>query len=75
MTLGKTDKNWPYNGSIEVATKFGNTLNTTTDVDGVVFDSENKVYTTPAYMREDAKPHEVFEGIDNMVKMIAKSLK
>jgi enhancing lycopene biosynthesis protein 2 len=40
-----------------------------------VIDSDNKVYTTPAYMREDAKPHEVFEGIDNMVKMIAKALK
>jgi enhancing lycopene biosynthesis protein 2 len=75
LTLGKTDKSWPYNGSIDVATKFGNTLNTSIDVDGVCIDSPNKVYTTPAYMREDAKPHEVFEGIDNMVKMIAKAIK
>lgn len=68
LTLGKTDKNWPYNGSIEVATKFGNTLNTNIDIDGVCVDPANKVYTTPAYMKEDAKPHEVFEGIDNMVR-------
>ncbi len=72
LTLGKTGTNWPYNGSIDVATKFGNTLSTNIDVEGVCVDTANKVYTTPAYMREDAKPNEVFEGIDNMVKLIAK---
>ena len=72
LTLGKTGTNWPYNGSIEVATKFGNTLSTNIDVEGVCVDTANKIYTTPAYMREDAKPNEVFEGMDNMVKLIAK---
>jgi hypothetical protein len=26
-------------------------------------------------MKDDAKPHEVFEGIDNMVREIAKKIK
>jgi len=75
LTLGKTDKNWPYNGSIDVASKFGNNLEKTIDVEGICVDMTHKVYTTPAYMKEDAKPHEVFEGIDNMIRQIAKQCK
>ena len=75
LTLGKTDKNWPYNSSIDVASKFGNNLEKTIDVEGICVDMTHKVYTTPAYMKEDAKPHEVFEGIDNMIRQIAKQCK
>jgi enhancing lycopene biosynthesis protein 2 len=49
-------------------------MNEKTNIDGVCYDEANNIYTTPAYMKEDAKPHEVFEGIDNMVKQIAKAL-
>jgi enhancing lycopene biosynthesis protein 2 len=38
-------------------------------------DKENNIFSTPAYMKDDAKPHEVFEGIDNMVREIAKKIK
>ena len=46
-----------------------------TKTDEVCVDGKNKIYTTSAYMRETAKPHEVYEGIEKMVKEIAKSLK
>jgi enhancing lycopene biosynthesis protein 2 len=75
LTLGQKGEKWPYNGSIDVASGFGNTLNDKINIDGVCVDENNKIYSTPAYMKEDAKPHEVFEGIDNMVKHIAKALK
>ncbi len=32
-------------------------------VDDYITDRESKIVTTPAYMYEDAKPHEVFKGI------------
>jgi enhancing lycopene biosynthesis protein 2 len=43
-------------------------MDTSVDINGVCVDEANKIFTTPAYMKEDAKPHEVFEGIDNMVR-------
>jgi enhancing lycopene biosynthesis protein 2 len=33
-----------------------------------ITDRENKVITTPAYMFDDAKPHELFKGISGMAK-------
>ncbi len=35
-------------------------------VDDYITDRETKVVTTPAYMYDDAKPHEVFKGIFGM---------
>jgi enhancing lycopene biosynthesis protein 2 len=37
-------------------------------------DRKNKLFTTPAYMYGSAKPHEVFEGIDNMVNSFVGEL-
>ena len=37
-------------------------------VDDYVTDRECKVITTPAYMFDEAKPHEVFKGISGLVK-------
>jgi hypothetical protein len=33
------------------------------------------IFTTPAYMNGDAKPHEVYEGIQKLVKEISKHCK
>ena len=41
------------------------------EVTDYVTDRENKVITTPAYMY-DAKPHEVFTGIRNMLKELVE---
>lgn len=37
-------------------------------VDDYVTDRECKVITTPAYMYDEAKPHQVFKGISGLVK-------
>jgi len=37
-------------------------------------DSKNKIFTTPAYMYDEAKLHEVFAGIQGMVQAIVQSL-
>ena len=50
-------------------------MNEKIDIDAVCVDEKNKIYSTPAYMREDIKPHEVFEGIDKMVRQIGRALK
>ncbi len=34
----------------------------------VTIDKENKVVTSPAYMKGDASPAEVYEGIGKMVE-------
>lgn len=38
------------------------------NIDEVSVDKQNKVVTTPAYMKGDAKASEVFDGIGKMVK-------
>ena len=74
LTLGSKGDKWPYNGSIDVAEGFGNTL-VEKQLSEVCIDEAHKVYSTPAYMRDDAKPHEIYEGIEAMVKAIARSFK
>lgn len=56
MTLGCRGENWPYNGSIDAATSFGNEL-VELDVNAVCLDEKNKIVTAPAYMKGNAKPH------------------
>ncbi|CAI2378253.1 unnamed protein product [Moneuplotes crassus] len=71
ITLGSKGANFPYEGSIEVAEGFGNTLELR-DVNEMTIDNGAKnsyLVTTPAYMK-DAAPHEVFEGISNMVATV-----
>lgn len=41
-------------------------------VDDYVTDRENKVITTPAYMYDEARPHEVFKGISGLVKELVE---
>ena len=74
LTLGKKGEAWPYNGSIDVAKGFGNNMQEK-GVNEVCIDAKNKVYSTPCYMKGDAKPHEVFEGISRLVKEVGKALK
>lgn len=38
----------------------------------VMFDDKNRLYSTPAYMFDEAKPHQVFEGIGRMVELMLK---
>ena len=40
----------------------------TCPVDDYISDRENKIITTPAYMYDEARPHEVFSGIRGAVK-------
>lgn len=41
-------------------------------VQDYVSDREHKLVTTPAYMYDDAKPHEVFQGISAMVQELVE---
>ncbi len=41
-------------------------------VDDYISDRETKVVTTPAYMYENAKPHEVFKGISAMANELVE---
>ena len=64
ITLGKSSgENWPYAGSIEAAKSFG-VKHHECDIDGVCVDKANNLVTVPAYMKGDAKPHEVFDNMD-----------
>ena len=74
LTLGQKGDQWPHSGSIDVAKDFGNNVEEK-NITEVSIDEKNKVYSTPAYMKEDAKAHEVFESIDNMVRAIARTFK
>ena len=44
------------------------------NVDTVVKDETNKIYSNPSYMKGDATPHEIQIGISNLVSEIAKDL-
>lgn len=41
-------------------------------VDDYVTDRETKIITTPAYMYDSAKPHEVFKGISGLAKELVE---
>lgn len=71
LTLGmrKSPEQWPFNGAIAAAESLGNTL-VEKDVDAVHVDRQNKVVSTPAYMKGTAAPHEVFDGIGALIKEV-----
>ena len=74
LTLGgSSGKDWPHGGSVDIARKWGNEM-VEADVTDVVYDSANKIFTTPAYMKGTASPFEIYTGIDNMVKQLRESL-
>ncbi len=56
-----------------MAQKLGNELKEKY-TDEICFDEKNLVFSTSAYMKETARPHEVFEGIERMVREISKKL-
>ena len=57
-----------------VAEKFGNTLEKLA-VGKTCIDNENKIITTPAYMKSTAKPDEIYQGIENMIQDTLKQIK
>lgn len=71
LTLGKkrSDPSWPYSSTITLADSFGNKL-VEKDVDDIHVDATALIVTTPGYMKGTAKPHEVFDGVGKMVKMV-----
>jgi enhancing lycopene biosynthesis protein 2 len=74
LTLGKRGESWPYAGSLDAASGMGNKIEEK-DVEEVCIDKTNKIITAPAYMKGDAKPNEVYNSIDSLVKEISKMLK
>ena len=56
LTLGSRGDAWPYNGSIDAATSFGNEL-VDMDINAICVDETNRVVTAPAYMKGTAQPH------------------
>lgn len=74
LTLGCRGDNWPYNGSIDAAKSFGNEL-VEVDLNGICYDEQNKVTTSPAYMRGDAKPHQIFDSVKLMVEKVSREIR
>lgn len=74
MTLGCRGDEWPYNGSIDAASSFGNEM-VECDLDKVVHDAENKIVTAPAYMKDTATPGAVYESVKAMVDKVAHELR
>ena len=69
ITLGRSEGDaWPFAGSIGAAESFG-TKTVERTVGEVCVDAENKLVTVPAYMKGDARPHEV---VDDMSKLVAR---
>lgn len=76
MTLGAkgSEEDWPYQGSIDAASSFGNEM-VESDIDGAVHDEKNKIVTAPAYMKGTASPAEVYENVKKMVDAVAQQLR
>jgi len=62
-------------GTDQPASDAAATLGATPIAKGVTevqFDDKNRLYSTPAYMHADAKPHQVYEGIGRMLDLLLK---
>jgi len=62
-------------GSDQTASDAAATLGATPIAKGVTeiqFDDKNRLYSTPAYMHADARPHQVYEGIGKMIDLMLK---
>jgi enhancing lycopene biosynthesis protein 2 len=73
MTLGGRGDDWPYNGSIDAASSFGNEL-VESDLDGIVIDEVNNLVTAPAYMKGPASFSEVYDNVKAMVDQVAQNV-
>jgi len=69
LTLGGRGENWPYDGALDAAKQFGAIVEEM-DVHGVCTDWVNELVTTPGYMQGDAKPHEVYDGVQHFVRKV-----
>ncbi|GMI44310.1 hypothetical protein TrCOL_g11357 [Triparma columacea] len=59
---------WPHAGAAGACEAMG-AIHTDVDIDGVVVDLENKIVSSPAYMK-NAAPHEVHFSVGKMVKEV-----
>lgn len=68
LTLGSKggEDAWPYQGSIDAASSFGNDM-VEVEIDGAVHDEKNKIITAPAYMKGTATPAEIYDNVKKMV--------
>ena len=62
ITLGGRGENWPYAGALDAAESFGARV-VECDVQGVCVDWSDQIVTLPAYMKGNAKPHEIYDGV------------
>lgn len=46
-------------------------MNTGATVNDVVYDTEHRIVTTPAYMQANAKCHEVHDGMSKFITFIS----
>ncbi|XP_003741114.1 ES1 protein homolog, mitochondrial [Galendromus occidentalis] len=76
ITLGmdKDDGNWPYAGSVEAVQSWGAKHENCT-VSDVCVDETNLVVTTPAFMYNTEKFHEIYDGVGLMIAALKKLMK
>lgn len=67
LTLGSSDEYTPLLSLLGMETQLAS-------VSEMVLDSENRIYTTPAYMEGDFKLGEMYAGIGKVVGQLAKDL-
>lgn len=76
MTMGgDSGEEWPYADAVKLAFSLGHNMRVNKTVRDVVFDPDNFIVTTPAYMQGDARPHEVWEGMQKFVITISQMVK
>ena len=74
VTLGKENKeNYPFQDAITAAKEAGARVKDLS-VKQVCVDKRNKVATTPAFMKHDATPAEIFNGIQLCVQEIRRMI-
>jgi len=76
ITLGmdKDDGCWPYAGSVETAVLWG-AKHENCQVDQVCVDEEHLVVSTPAFMCNTNKFHEIHDGVGLMIVALKKLIK
>lgn len=74
LVLGKDGVELTLGAGGEAAAEVAKTgaTHTSCPVTDYISDRDNKLLTTPAYMYDDAKPHEVFTGIRNMIRELVE---
>lgn len=73
LTLGMKTDNFPYKGSIDVASTWGSNMKEV-DCGEIVVDYNNKIVTTPAFMKDTENWNEIYLGMDKMVEEVVKMM-